>query len=90
MITSWPAHVLHRDFCILISTGCLHVQALASLLALSALVADGLLMGWQTAAAVAGGASEAARLWLPLALDALVRGAPCSPCTWVDVGQNPW
>ena len=67
----------------------LRVQALASLLALLALVADGLPMGWQTAAATAGGTSEAARLWLPLALDALVRGASCTPCAWSIAGRNP-
>ena len=65
------------------------MQALACLLALSALLADGLPMGWQTAAAAAGGASEAAHLWLPLALDALVRGAPCTPCISDDSRQNP-
>lgn len=38
------------------------------------LLADALPTGWQAAAAAAGGAEDASQLWLPLALDALVRG----------------
>lgn len=49
-------------------------QALAAGLSALVLVADGLPVGWRAAAAAEGSASEAARLWLPLAIDSLVRG----------------
>lgn len=70
-------HVNSRRFCCLLFSYATPrtAQALAAGLAALALVADGLPVGWRTAAAAEGGASEVARLWLPLALDSLVRGA---------------
>jgi len=50
------------------------LQALSAGLAALVLLADALPTGWQAAAA-AGSAEDASQLWLPLALDALVRGA---------------